>query len=106
MTMLAVAPPWCRPRFEPSKRRVTWPNGARAVCLSGEEPERARGLNENTRLGRQEIYAEFLEMTEGVWFTRFDPVKHVSVQAEFDPIYTSRDHKGDILRTVRIGCHR
>ena len=26
--LLAVAPPWCRPRFEPSKRRVTWPNGA------------------------------------------------------------------------------
>ena len=46
--LLAVAPPWCRPRFEPSKRRVTWPNGARAVCLSGEEPERARGLNIDT----------------------------------------------------------
>jgi len=46
--LLAVAPPWCRPRFEPSKRRVTWPNGARAVCLSGEEPERARGFNVDT----------------------------------------------------------
>ncbi len=46
--LLAVASPWCRPRFEPSKRRVTWPNGARAVCLSGEEPERARGLNLDT----------------------------------------------------------
>jgi hypothetical protein len=169
--LLAVAPPWCRPRFEPSKRRVAWPNGARAVCLSGEEPERARGLNvdtlwadelacwqraestwdlamlalragtnpqalitttarrlavlrrilaetttvqttdttyanqahlppefvaqivrlyENTRLGRQEIYAEFLEMTDGVWFVRFDPAKHVSVQAEYDPIYHVR----------------
>jgi hypothetical protein len=54
--LLAIAPPWCRPRFEPSKRRVQWPNGARAVCLSGEEPERARGLTEKTRLGRQEIY--------------------------------------------------
>ena len=159
--LLAVAPPWCRPRFEPSKRRVAWPNGARAVCLSGEEPERARGLNvdtlwadelacwqraestwdlvmlalragtnpqalitttprrvavlkrilaeattvqttdttyanqahlppeflaqivglyENTRLGRQEIYAEFLETTEGVWFANFDPARHVSAR--------------------------
>ena len=157
--LLAVAPPWCRPRFESSKRRVQWPNGARAVCLSGEEPERARGLNidtiwadelacwqraestwdlamlalragtnpqamitttprrvavlrrilaeattvqttettfansptcqreflaqivglyENTRLGRQEIYAEFLDTTEGVWFTSFNPARHVS----------------------------
>jgi hypothetical protein len=46
--LLAVAPPWCRPRFEPSKRRVTWPNGARAMCLSGDEPERARRLNVDT----------------------------------------------------------
>src|SRR5271163_2894200 len=38
--LIAVAPPWNRPRFESSKRRVEWPNGARAVCLSGEEPER------------------------------------------------------------------
>ena len=152
--LLSVAPPWMRPKFEPSKRRVSWPNGARAICLSGEEPERARGLNidtlwadelacwqraestwdlvmlalragtnpqalitttprrlavlqadltepttvqttdttyanqahlptafltqivslyENTRLGRQEIYAEFLETTDGVWFANFDP---------------------------------
>ena len=164
--LIAVAPPWNRPRFESSKRRVEWPNGARAVCLSGEEPERARGLNidtlwadelacwqraestwdlamlalragtnpqamitttprrlavlrrilaeattvqttdstyanqahlpreflsqivsmyENTRLGRQEIYAEFLETTEGVWFTGFDPARHVSLEAEFHP---------------------
>jgi len=169
--LLAVAPPWCRPRFEPSKRRVAWPNGARAVCLSGEEPERARGLNvdtlwadelacwqraestwdlamlalragtnpqalitttprrlsvlrrilaeattvqttdttyanqahlprefleqivalyEKTRLGRQEIYAEFLDTTDGVWFARFDPARHVSVEAEYDRMYYVR----------------
>ena len=169
--LLAVASPGCRPRFESSKRRVVWPNGARAVCLSGEEPERARGLNldtmwadelacwkraestwdlamlalragtnpqalitttprrvailrrilaeattvqttdttfanqahlppqfvaqivglyENTRLGRQEIHAEFIDTTEGVWFSRFDPARHVSVQAEYNPIYNVR----------------
>jgi len=166
--LLAIAPPWCRPRFQSSKRRVQWPNGARAICLSGEEPERARGLNvdtiwadelacwqraestwdlamlalragtnpqalitttprrvavlrrilteastvqttettfanqahlppefltqivglyENTRLGRQEIYAEFLETTEGVWFANFDPARHVSVEAEYHHRY-------------------
>ena len=169
--LIAVAPPWSRPRFESSKRRVEWPNGARAVCLSGEEPERARGLNidtlwadelacwqraestwdlamlalragtnpqalitttprrlavlrrilaeattvqttdstyanqahlpreflaqivsmyENTRLGRQEIYAEFLETTEGVWFASFDPARHVSLEAEYHPGYFVR----------------
>ena len=169
--LLAIAPPWCRPRFQSSKRRVQWPQrggGGGAICLSGEQPERARGLNvdtlwadelacwqeaestwdlamlalragtnpqalitttprrvavlrrilteastvqttettyanqahlppefltqivglyENTRLGRQEIYAEFLETTEGVWFANFDPARHVSVEAEYHPSY-------------------
>ncbi len=36
--LLAIAPPWNRPRFEPSKRRLTWPNGAIAICLSADLP--------------------------------------------------------------------
>ena len=191
--LLNVAPPWMRPTFEPSKRRVTWPNGARAICLSGEEPERARGLNvdtiwadelacwqraestwdlamlslraganpqamvtttprrvdvlkrilaeattvqttdttyanqsqlpqafltqivglyENTRLGRQEIYAEFLETTDGVWFTKFDAKRHVTADAEYHPAYyvrcaidagTSR-HTAAVFFQVRAGA--
>ncbi|GMV19014.1 MAG: hypothetical protein AMXMBFR56_72380 [Polyangiaceae bacterium] len=42
--LLAVCPPyWNKPKYEPSKRRVTWPNGARATLFSAEEPERLRG---------------------------------------------------------------
>src|SRR6266446_1935143 len=41
--ILAVAPSWCRPVYEPSKRRLTWPNGAIATTFSAEEPERLRG---------------------------------------------------------------
>jgi predicted phage terminase large subunit-like protein len=41
--ILAVAPPWCRPIYEPSKRRLTWPNGAIATTFSAEEPDRLRG---------------------------------------------------------------
>src|SRR5438067_12642634 len=36
--ILAVAPPWFRPVYEPSKRRLTWPNGAMATTFSAEEP--------------------------------------------------------------------
>jgi phage terminase large subunit-like protein len=43
--LLRTAPPWFRPTYEPSKRRVEWPNGSVAIALSAEEPERARGLN-------------------------------------------------------------
>ena len=41
--LLNVCPPWNRPLYEPSKRRLTWPNGAMAVLFSAEEPERLRG---------------------------------------------------------------
>jgi phage terminase large subunit-like protein len=30
-------------RFEPSKRKITWPNGAIASLFSAEEPDRLRG---------------------------------------------------------------
>ncbi len=41
--ILAVSPPWARAKYEPSKRRITWPNGAIATLYSGEEPDRLRG---------------------------------------------------------------
>ena len=41
--ILATAPPDNLPRWEPSKRRLTWPNGALATTFSGEEPDRLRG---------------------------------------------------------------
>jgi len=41
--LLAVCPPSAMPRYEPSKRRLTWPNGARATLFSAEEGSRLRG---------------------------------------------------------------
>jgi phage terminase large subunit-like protein len=41
--LLAICPPWNRPEYEPSKRQLTWPNGARAITYSAEEPDRLRG---------------------------------------------------------------
>lgn len=41
--ILAISPPWNRPKYEPSKRRVTWDNGAIATLYSADEPERLRG---------------------------------------------------------------
>lgn len=163
--LLAVCPPWNRPRYEPSKRRLSWPNGAIATTFSADEPDRLRGPQsdlawvdevasfrggsaldnllfglrlgsdprvcltttprpvkwlvelledpltaisrgttyenrdhlapsffdrivtkyEGTRLGQQELLAELLEVGEGVWFASFDPAKHVTTAAEYDP---------------------
>jgi len=41
--LMAIAPPQFRPHYEPSRRRLTWPNGAVATSFSADEPERLRG---------------------------------------------------------------
>jgi len=46
--LLAVSPPWNRPHYEPSKRRLTWPNGAVATTYAGDSPEQLRGPQHDT----------------------------------------------------------
>jgi phage terminase large subunit-like protein len=41
--ILAISPPWNRPHYEPSKRRLIWPNGAIATTYSGDKPDQLRG---------------------------------------------------------------
>src|SRR6185437_444861 len=41
--ILAISPENERPVYEPSKRRLTWDNGAVATLFSADEPERLRG---------------------------------------------------------------
>jgi phage terminase large subunit-like protein len=41
--ILECAPAWCRPHYEATRRRVMWPNGAKAYTYSAEEPDRLRG---------------------------------------------------------------
>lgn len=41
--ILAISPPWNRPIYHPSKRRLTWKNGAIGLLFSGERPDRLRG---------------------------------------------------------------
>lgn len=43
--ILALSPPWFRPKYEPSKCRLTWPNGVRARCYSADKPDTLRGPN-------------------------------------------------------------
>ncbi len=41
--ILAISPPWARPKYEASKRRLIWPNGAQAQLFSAEDPDGLRG---------------------------------------------------------------
>jgi phage terminase large subunit-like protein len=41
--ILACSPPWDRPHYEPSKRRLTWATGAIATTYSADQPDLLRG---------------------------------------------------------------
>lgn len=41
--IMAVSNPLFKPHYEPSKRRLTWPNGAIATAFSADEPDQLRG---------------------------------------------------------------
>src|SRR3954447_13094241 len=43
--ILTCCPSWNRPSYEPSTRRIVWPNGSVAYTFSAEEPDRLRGPN-------------------------------------------------------------
>lgn len=192
--ILTISPPWNRPKYEPSKRRLTWANGAVATTFSADAPERLRGPSvdtawcdelaswdrgtawdnlklglrlgkpavvvtttprptatlksilaaestaitkgstyenrahlapefleeimaryEGTRLGRQEIHAEVLEFLEGAVYESFDPSRHVSEAAEYDPALpviiavdcgVSRHTAAVFLQSLELGGHR
>ena len=41
--ILASSPPWFRPLYQPTRRRLTWPNGAQATTYSADQPDALRG---------------------------------------------------------------
>jgi phage terminase large subunit-like protein len=41
--ILACSPPWFRPKYFPSKRKLVWPNGTQALCFSADKPDALRG---------------------------------------------------------------
>lgn len=42
-SILKVSPPWFMPKYEPTRRRVIWPNGVIGVTYSADEPDQLRG---------------------------------------------------------------
>jgi predicted phage terminase large subunit-like protein len=54
--ILAVCPDDERPNYLPSKRRLEWPNGARTLIFTADEPDRLRG-KQHMRLWGDEVGA-------------------------------------------------
>lgn len=47
-SIINVAPPDFKPEYEPSKRRLTFPNGVIATTFSGQDPDQLRGPQHQT----------------------------------------------------------
>jgi phage terminase large subunit-like protein len=75
--LLNVGNPALRPKYEPSKRRLTWPNGAVASTFSGDEPDTLRGPNRGTawvdELAKYRYAQETWDNLEMVLRTGSDP---------------------------------
>lgn len=41
--IISISPPWNKPKYVPSKRVLLWPNGAKGLLFSSEEPDNLRG---------------------------------------------------------------
>jgi predicted phage terminase large subunit-like protein len=54
--ILAICPDGERPQYLPSKRRLEWPNGARTLIFTADEPDRLRG-KQHMRLWADELAA-------------------------------------------------
>jgi Terminase large subunit, T4likevirus-type, N-terminal len=92
-----------RPLYEPSKRRLTWANGAIATAYSAEEPDRLRGPQHDCLLA-DELAAWFNIKTEGGGYSCWDMAMKQTpccgaVIAGFDPAATLAVHCGNNFDT-------
>ena len=46
--ILATSPPWNRPTYIANKNQLVWPNGAIALCITADKPDRFRGKQADT----------------------------------------------------------
>ena len=66
--ILAISPPWNRPKYRPSKRRLEWPNGAIATLYSAEEPDRLRGPQHDAAWGDELAAWRYAETYDQLMF--------------------------------------
>lgn len=59
--ILAISPPTNYPKFEPSKRRLTWPNGAIATTYTSQEPDVLRGPQHDAAWGDEVATWRYME---------------------------------------------
>jgi phage terminase large subunit-like protein len=71
--LIATARPGEVPLWEPSKRKLTWPNGAFALAFSSDEPDQLRGPQFDSAIVDE--FASFPQMTGADGATAFDNLR-------------------------------
>jgi phage terminase large subunit-like protein len=71
--IMEISPPSERPNYQPSIRRLTWPNGNQAFCTSADEPDSLRGVQAHYSWG-DEIAAWRLS-PDGAGMTAWDNLR-------------------------------
>src|SRR3546814_18825058 len=65
--LLATAPASSRPLWEPSRRRLSWKNGAQAFVYSAEEPGQLRGPEHHLRSEEGRVGKECVSSCRPRW---------------------------------------
>ncbi len=71
--IMNVSPPSEKPLYEPSKRRLTWPNGNTATCFTADEPDSLRGPQFTHAWGDE--VAAWRQTPDGAGLTAFENLR-------------------------------
>jgi len=102
--ILSISPPWFRPVYEPSKRRLTWPNGAIATLYSADEPDLLRGPQHDAAWADELAAWRRPEAWDNLMFgLRLGPDPRVVVTTTPRPVKLIRDLLKDPTTVVTRG---
>lgn len=102
--ILAICPPGERPEYLPSKRQLAWPNGAKTLIFTADEPDRLRG-KQHMRLWADEVAAwRYPEAWDQAMFgLRLGPDPRAVVTTTPKPVRVVRDLVADPRTHVTRG---
>jgi phage terminase large subunit-like protein len=103
--IMAISSAWFRPNYEPSKKRLTWPNGAQATVFSSEDHEELRGPQHDAAwIDELAKYRYQDEVWSNLMFgMRLGPHPRVCITTTPRPTKTMKMIVADPLTTVTKG---
>lgn len=89
--IMNISPPSERPHYEPSKRRLTWPNGNVATLLTADEPDGLRGIQAHYAWADE--LAAWRQSPDAAGMTSWDNLRVATRLGQFPQIITTTTPK-------------